>query len=62
MGNIKRAAAAAFALVLFSTERVAAQAPPPVTIVRAGRLLDPRTGNVLSSATVLSSLAELPRD
>jgi imidazolonepropionase-like amidohydrolase len=44
-------AAAFFALV--SSVEVAAQAPAPVTLVKAGRLLDPRTGNVLSPAAVL---------
>src|ERR1700732_1701153 len=38
---------------LFSSGQVAAQAPAPVTLVKAGRLLDPRTGNVLSPAAVL---------
>ena len=31
----------------------AAQSAPPVTLVKAGRLLDPRTGNVLAPAAVL---------
>jgi imidazolonepropionase-like amidohydrolase len=31
----------------------AAQPSAPVTLVKAGRLLDPRTGNVLSPAAVL---------
>ena len=38
---------------LFSSGQVAAQAPAPATLVKAGRLLDPRTGNVLSPAAVL---------
>ena len=38
---------------LFSSVEVAAQAPAPVTLVKAGRLFDPRTGNVLSPAAVL---------
>jgi imidazolonepropionase-like amidohydrolase len=38
---------------LFSIGQVAAQAPAPVTLVKAGRLLDPRTGNVLAAAAVL---------
>jgi imidazolonepropionase-like amidohydrolase len=38
---------------LFSTEQLAAQSAAPVTLVRASRLLDPRTGNVLSPAAVL---------
>jgi imidazolonepropionase-like amidohydrolase len=37
----------------FSSGQVAAQAPAPVTLVKAGRLLDPQTGNVLSPAAVL---------
>jgi imidazolonepropionase-like amidohydrolase len=44
---------AALFLVLFSTGPLAAQSPPLVTLVKAGRLLDPRTGNVLSPAAVL---------
>jgi imidazolonepropionase-like amidohydrolase len=38
-------------LVLFS--QLAAQSPAPVTLVKAWRLLDPRTGNVRSPAAVL---------
>jgi imidazolonepropionase-like amidohydrolase len=38
----------------FSTSPLAAQpAAPGVTLLRAGRLLDPRTGNILSPAAVL---------
>lgn len=40
---------AAFIFALFSTGQVAAQ----VTLVKAGRLLDPRTGSLLSPAAVL---------
>jgi imidazolonepropionase-like amidohydrolase len=43
----------ALLFTLFSSERVAAQAQAPVTLVKAGRLLDPRTGNVLAPAAVL---------
>jgi imidazolonepropionase-like amidohydrolase len=39
--------------VLFSIGQLAAQSPTLVTLVKAGRLLDPRTGNVLSPAAVL---------
>ncbi len=39
--------------VLFSAGQLAAQSPAPVALVKAGRLLDPRTGNVLSPAAVL---------
>src|SRR3984957_429831 len=38
---------------LFSVGHVVAQAPTVQTLVRAGRMLDPRTGNVLSPAAVL---------
>jgi imidazolonepropionase-like amidohydrolase len=38
---------------LFSTGQLAAQSPAPVTLVKAARLLDPQTGNVLSPAAVL---------
>jgi imidazolonepropionase-like amidohydrolase len=37
---------------LFSSGQVAAQAPAVVTFVKAGRLLDPQTGNVLAPAAV----------
>jgi imidazolonepropionase-like amidohydrolase len=41
------------AVLLFAAEQVAAEAPASNTFVKAGRLLDPRTGNVLSPAAVL---------
>ena len=44
---------AALSFAWFSTGLVAAQSPAIVTLVKAGRLLDPRTGNVLSPAAVL---------
>ncbi|MCU1241019.1 MAG: amidohydrolase [Candidatus Acidoferrum typicum] len=44
---------AALIFALLSTEELAAQSPAPVTLVKAGKLLDPRTGNVLSPAAVL---------
>jgi imidazolonepropionase-like amidohydrolase len=44
---------AALCFVLFSIGRIVAQSPPSVTLVKAGHLLDPRTGNVLSPAAVL---------
>jgi imidazolonepropionase-like amidohydrolase len=44
---------AALFFVLFSIAQVAAQSSAPVTLVKAGRLLDPRTGNVRSPAAVL---------
>jgi imidazolonepropionase-like amidohydrolase len=39
--------------VLSSAGLVAPQSPIPVTLVKASRMLDPRTGNVLSPAAVL---------
>jgi imidazolonepropionase-like amidohydrolase len=50
---LKVAALAASFFGLFSAGQLAAQPVAPVTLVRAGRLLDPRTGNVLSPAAVL---------
>jgi imidazolonepropionase-like amidohydrolase len=38
---------------LFSGEQLTAQSPAQMTLVKAARLLDPRTGNVLSPAAVL---------
>jgi hypothetical protein len=43
----------ALLLTLLSSGRVAAQITVPVTLVKASRLLDPRTGNVISPAAVL---------
>jgi imidazolonepropionase-like amidohydrolase len=40
-------------LALVSTGRLTAQSPSPVILLKAGRLLDPRTGNVISPAAVL---------
>jgi imidazolonepropionase-like amidohydrolase len=42
-----------FAVAIFVASQLAAQSPAPATLVKAGRLLDPRTGNVLSLAAVL---------
>jgi len=44
---------AALFFVLFSIGQIVAQSPAPATLVKAGHLLDPRTGNVLSPAAVL---------
>jgi imidazolonepropionase-like amidohydrolase len=41
------------ALLMPLTGQLAAQTPAQMTFVKAGRLLDPRTGNVLSPAAVL---------
>src|SRR2546428_6573296 len=42
-----------FGVLLFASERAAAEAPVSNALVKAGRMLDPRTGNVLSPAAVL---------
>src|SRR5437667_4086530 len=47
------------AVLLFAAERVAAEAPASNTLVKAGRLLDPRTGIVLSPAAVLIENAKI---
>jgi imidazolonepropionase-like amidohydrolase len=44
---------AALLYFLFSVGYFAAQSPTPSTLVKAERLLDPRTGNVISPAAVL---------
>src|ERR1700682_1556216 len=41
------------ALLMPFTGQLAAQTPAQMTLVKAGRLLDPRTGNVLSPVAVL---------
>src|SRR5205814_8045982 len=43
----------AISFILLSVGQLAAQTPASVTLVKAARLLDPRTGNVLSPAAVL---------
>lgn len=40
-------------LLFFRTSSGQQQSNPPITLVKAGRLLDPRTGNVISPAAVL---------
>jgi imidazolonepropionase-like amidohydrolase len=42
-----------FAVGIFAATQLAAQSPSPTTLIKAGRLLDPRAGNVLSPAAVL---------
>src|SRR5262249_40161980 len=44
---------AAIFLLLFSSGRLGAQSTSSIILVKAGRLLDPRTGNFLSPAAVL---------
>src|SRR5262249_50015331 len=40
-------------VALSSATRFMAESPAPMTLIRAGRLLDPRTGSALSPAAVL---------
>jgi imidazolonepropionase-like amidohydrolase len=49
----KRFVLLAFGIALLAGGPLGAQSPAPVTLVKADRLLDPRTGNVLSPAAVL---------
>jgi imidazolonepropionase-like amidohydrolase len=42
-----------FAVGIFAATQLAAQSTSPGTLIKAGRLLDPRSGNVLSPAAVL---------
>jgi imidazolonepropionase-like amidohydrolase len=46
-------AAAALLLGVLSPQRLSAQTSPKITLVKAARLLDPRTGNVTAPAAVL---------
>jgi imidazolonepropionase-like amidohydrolase len=46
---------------LFSTGQVATQSPAVATLIKAGHLLDPRTGNVLSPAAVLIDDGKIKR-
>src|SRR5580692_7510715 len=52
MGNIRAAAFALLAALVLSAA-TAAQTPATATLVKAARLLDPRTGKMLSPAAVL---------
>jgi hypothetical protein len=45
-------------LTLFDPSHITAQAPPSITLIEAAKLLDPRTGNVVAPAGVLT--ANLP--
>ena len=42
-----------FAVAIFAATQLGAESPSPATLIKAGRLLDPRSGNVLSPAAVL---------
>jgi imidazolonepropionase-like amidohydrolase len=42
-----------FAVGIFAVTQLAAQSPSPTTLIKAGRLLDPRSGNILSPVAVL---------
>lgn len=48
-------------LVLLSSGTLRAQAPAPATLVKAGRLLDPRTGKALAPAAVLIEGGKIKR-
>ena len=51
--NLNLNAIFSFAVAIFTAGQLAAQSPSPTTLVKAGRLLDPRSGNVISPAAVL---------
>src|SRR5262249_19632026 len=51
--DMSSSSSAALVFVLLAIGTLAAQSPPPVILVKASRLLDPKTGNVLSPAAVL---------
>ena len=42
-----------FAVCIFSAAQLLAESSAPVTLIKSGRLLDPRSGNILSPAAVL---------
>jgi hypothetical protein len=48
-----------FAVSLASAAQLVAQTSNPATLIKAGRLLDPRSGNVLSPAAVLIENAKI---
>ena len=47
-----------FAVGIFAATQLAAQSPSP-TLIKAGRVLDPRSGKVLSAAAVLDRRAAI---
>jgi imidazolonepropionase-like amidohydrolase len=51
--NIRLTSLGLLSLLAFSAAQVAAQSPAAATLLKAGRLLDPRTGDVLAPAAVL---------
>ena len=53
LGRMRNIATFFLALVALLSVQLSAQSVAPVTMVKAGRLLDPRTGNVLAPAAVL---------
>lgn len=55
LSRVRRRAALLLLLIVAvaSTAQLGAQPAAPVTLVKAGRLLDPRTGNILAPAAVL---------
>jgi len=53
MNQIRTFLLLALAFSILTAGHVTGQPSAPVTLVKAGRLLDPRTGNVLSPASVL---------
>ena len=59
MGKVFKLSGALF-LFLLSVGQLAAQSVPQVTLVKASRLLDPRTGNVLAPAAVLIEESQKP--
>jgi len=46
-------------MAVVSTVQLCAQSPGPATLVKAARLLDPRTGNILAPAAVLIESAKI---
>jgi imidazolonepropionase-like amidohydrolase len=51
--RMRKIATSFLVLVALVSAQLSAQSAAPVTLVKAGRLLDPRTGNVLAPAAVL---------
>jgi imidazolonepropionase-like amidohydrolase len=51
--NLKAYRIISFAAAIFIAGQLVAQSPAPTTLVKANRLLDPRSGNVLSPAAVI---------
>jgi imidazolonepropionase-like amidohydrolase len=60
-GDMRSVPMIALLLALLAAAPATAQAPPPATLIKAARLIDPRTGSALSPAAVLIEDGKIKR-